>query len=445
MKEYIIDRPELRFKYVVYSNGDVYNLDTNRKIKPSKDKRRPNEPAAIYFKKKDDKRFFIYHDELMARLFIEGYDPSVMSIIHLDGNVENCSVDNLFVKSGITVLREVYHETKEWVKIDIGVKLYFDYYICEDGRVYNGTTNSFIKPFEDKRVRNEGYLRHNFYIGKTSNDIIHFATGRLVALHFIPKPKGKDIVLYNDGDFRNVDKSNLSWGDNYDVFNRDVLAADREFTVLKNPLLGKEKWKPVYIPGHVVVDDYLVSNFGRVYNKSRGFYCTQSHSDRHNANNQYWRSVAINTTDKNTFHISVHRLVAFAFLNNDDPDTKILVNHINGNPECNFAINLEWCSPYENLHHAIETNLCDNSMYKNKVTDKFWRLNTFYAWIYSVKGITDSKAYNFYNSYRRKYNDDLPELSFDEFIKTHEDKLQNDDDFKILNEFYKSNYSIDAV
>ena len=442
MKEYVIDRPELKYRYIVYSNGDVFNLDRGNKLKPSKDKRRPNEPPAIYLKRKDEKRFFIYQDELIASLFIEGYDPTKMSIIHLDDDVENCNLNNLYCNSGINVLKDVYHETKEWVKIDIGVKLYYDYYICEDGRVFNGTTNAFVKPFEDKRERNDGYLRHNLYTGKSISDTIHFATGRLVALHFIPKPKGKDIVLYNDGDFRNVDKSNLSWGDNYDVFNRDVLAADREFSILKNPLVGIEKWKPVEIPGVEIVDEYLVSNFGRVYNKSRGFYCTQSATGS-NPNNQHWRRLSINTTDKETLTVSVHRLVALAFIKNDDPEKKIFINHINGNPECNFAINLEWCTPYENIRHAIDTNLFSNKMYKNKVNDKFWRLNTFYAWIYNIKGTTDASAYNFYTMYRTNYHENnLPDLTFDEFIKTYEDKLENDEDFKILNKFYKSNYSI---
>lgn len=50
----------------------------------------------------------------------------------------------------------------------------------------------------------------------------------------------------------------------------------------------------------------------------------------------------------------VHRLVAQAFL--DNPDSKPLVNHKNGNPKDNRITNLEWATYSENVAHGYRSN-----------------------------------------------------------------------------------------
>lgn len=54
--------------------------------------------------------------------------------------------------------------------------------------------------------------------------------------------------------------------------------------------------------------------------------------------------------------LKVHRLVALYFLENND-DTKIYVNHIDGNKANNNVSNLEWVTPSENNIHAVKNGL----------------------------------------------------------------------------------------
>ena len=54
-------------------------------------------------------------------------------------------------------------------------------------------------------------------------------------------------------------------------------------------------------------------------------------------------------------NVSVHRLVAKAFLPNDSPETKTQVDHIDGNKTNNEITNLCWVTPSENMRRAMKT------------------------------------------------------------------------------------------
>lgn len=60
----------------------------------------------------------------------------------------------------------------------------------------------------------------------------------------------------------------------------------------------------------------------------------------------------------------VHRLVAMAFVPNDDPVLKPTVNHIDGDKSNNSASNLEWCSNVDNLKHAWKNGLMSPDRHK---------------------------------------------------------------------------------
>jgi hypothetical protein len=61
--------------------------------------------------------------------------------------------------------------------------------------------------------------------------------------------------------------------------------------------------------------------------------------------------VTIKTDDGGQLARLVHRLVAMAFIENDDPDVKIYVDHLDTDPKNNHVSNLRWVTPKENMNN----------------------------------------------------------------------------------------------
>lgn len=116
---------------------------------------------------------------------------------------------------------------------------------------------------------------------------------------------------------------------------------------------------------------YSVTFDGRVYSHSR----VDSKGNRRNGK---WLKPIISNCGYLRIHtcvnaerkkIMIHRIVAFAFIEN----TRMLdeINHIDGNKKNNSMSNLEWCTPSENFIHALRTGLVENI--RDKSTGRFVR------------------------------------------------------------------------
>lgn len=106
-----------------------------------------------------------------------------------------------------------------------------------------------------------------------------------------------------------------------------------------------EQWKDV-----VGLPRYSVSDFGRVYDHKRGRILKQS-PDRGGYLRVHLWICDIRMT------VSVHRLVAFAFLDFSDENPEI--NHEDGDKTYNYIANLEWTTRSKNMKHAYKNYLSD--------------------------------------------------------------------------------------
>jgi hypothetical protein len=101
-----------------------------------------------------------------------------------------------------------------------------------------------------------------------------------------------------------------------------------------------EIWKPII----EYENKYEVSNMGNVRNSS-----TKINKKLNFKNGYHYVSI-------NNKSLRVHRLVANAFIQNNDVK-KTYVNHIDGNKINNNLLNLEYITPTDNVKHAIINNL----------------------------------------------------------------------------------------
>lgn len=111
----------------------------------------------------------------------------------------------------------------------------------------------------------------------------------------------------------------------------------------------EEIWKKI----PVEYGNYEISNLGRLRHGNTKHICKLSL----NAYGYYCRSNHL--PHKKRINIYVHRLVAMAFIMNEE--NKPHVNHKNGIKTDNCVCNLEWCSVKENVDHAIKNMLSNPS------------------------------------------------------------------------------------
>lgn len=132
----------------------------------------------------------------------------------------------------------------------------------------------------------------------------------------------------------------------------------------------KENWKDIKNYEGL----YQISNFGRI--KSLKKWCGNKYVQKwtkcekilKQAKHYHGYKYVILSKNKETKKEYVHRLVARAFLNNDNEYKEI--NHKDGNKQNNCVENLEWCDRSWNVSHSYKSGLLVPKRSKNNVLSK---------------------------------------------------------------------------
>ena len=110
-------------------------------------------------------------------------------------------------------------------------------------------------------------------------------------------------------------------------------------------------------------EDYEVFEDGRIWSeKSKKFLRIGKNKDGY--------SIVKLSRDGNVYNKKVHRLVADAFVYNDNPEHKTQVNHINENKSDNHADNLEWVTPSENINYGSRNKKVADKLSKPVIISK---------------------------------------------------------------------------
>jgi hypothetical protein len=428
--------------YQISDLGRVKHVIKNCIVEPMKDRYK----SYVNIGQGNDRKKRIH--KLVAEHFVPKDDPEQTKIIHIDGNRFNNKASNLKWAKKEVLSNHVFkrNTNKAILQYDMEMNLIkkwrdikelieeTDYYTGHIYKSLNGTSTSAynfiwkyeidtekIKPLENDEVFNNvgifkeidfsNYEISNYGKGKHKNRTNHLQINEnnkksntiqlydinnkcytiqihlLVAHLFIPRNNNEQIIInHKDDNLKNNCYKNLEWI----TTEQETENNKRKLEEINKKDNALENWLPAN-----GFSNYIISDLGRIRS------IVTNNILKPTIDNSYYRvyiasDIGINKSAR------VHRLVAKAFKNNDDPTNKIIVDHIDNNKLNNRAINLQWVTYKENSE-----NYCNNykEPYHKPILQYDKNMNLIGEW-YSINEIISECGYDrgtIYNCINGKY------------------------------------------
>ena len=325
-------------RYANYDNYEISNL-SNVRNKTTKYLFQSKSPKQRYIQillSKNNKRQSYALHRLVAEVFIENPENKPY-VNHIDGNKRNNNADNL---EWVTQSENMNHASSTGLTSNTNS-------LCEELELLDISGN-IIKIFRNQDEaakflnisqtevcrllsnKSTGNRKFKIYMKENGNLVKIFNSNKEIAVYFdihcstvckilkgrISPNKTKDYIFEIIYDIPIIHKKELV----IEIYN--------------------EIWKDIpYSKNHII------SNMGRLYNKSTKKYVTGSNDGR------YMRI----SFERNKSHYAIHRLVAEVFVEN--PENKPYVNHKDSDTYNNKVENLEWVTQSENMIHSLNSGL----------------------------------------------------------------------------------------